>query len=452
MRLLILALLIGAITACSSNLKKGNNMMEAEQYDEAVRYYEKALQEDPGDTEVATKLYEARTRMVMANLIKVRLQRQSNQHRAAALQLNSTLRNIKRWQIMADSGVKATIEEEVLESSKWLDSELTLLGGRGDHNRFYYSLKQFNYILDSGYADRTVAQFKPQMQDQGQTQCRAMRGQLTPQSAYLHDNWLAYCGAFGLQVSYPLQKDSSLYSRPSIAFRQLRVSKDAGIESKEFAEGLEREIRSHPWFSNWGSQVLPFSMSGRVFYNLKAKPKVFKKTVMVYDETLELIKDPKDPEKIIRKLIQKKKVPKTVTFKGVEYEERYAHKVAVKSRSKQVLVDAATQRLEQKTLSPSHTTYFKEEGIRPLKVSFLNKQTWERGMTRELVSQIRRDLDRSWISNYCTDQDIAKGLSQNEYAARCALLRPGHAVVNAWSESEFSLTFGQLQVLLSNEG
>ena len=79
------------ISACSTNLSKGNNMMEAEQYDEAVRYYEKAMLDDPGDTEVATKLYEARTRMVMANLIKVRLQRQSNQHRAAAIQLNTSL-------------------------------------------------------------------------------------------------------------------------------------------------------------------------------------------------------------------------------------------------------------------------------------------------------------------------------------------------------------------------
>ncbi|MFT7110507.1 MAG: tetratricopeptide (TPR) repeat protein, partial [Psychrobacter glaciei] len=108
MRVITLLLLSYFLVACSSNLSKGNNMMDAEQFDEAVRYYEKAIQDDPGDTEVATKLYEARTRMVMANLIKVRLQRQSNQHRAAALVLNQSLHNIKRWKIIADSGVKAT--------------------------------------------------------------------------------------------------------------------------------------------------------------------------------------------------------------------------------------------------------------------------------------------------------------------------------------------------------
>ncbi len=136
MRTLFIIMCTLMLTACSSNLKKGNNMMEAEQFDEAVRYYEKAMQDDPGDTEVATKLYEARTRMVMANLIKVRMQRQSNQNRSAAIQLNKSLHNLKRWKIIADSGVKATIEDEVLEGGRWLKKELNEVALRKDHNRF----------------------------------------------------------------------------------------------------------------------------------------------------------------------------------------------------------------------------------------------------------------------------------------------------------------------------
>jgi hypothetical protein len=448
MRLFALLCLLSLLSACSSNLSKGNNMMEAEQFHEAVRYYEKAMLDDPGDTEVATKLYEARTRMVLADLIKVRLQRQSNQHRAAALVLNDSLYSIIRWKIIADSGVKATIEEEVLEAGVWLDKELETLAKKADHNAFFYTLKQFNHILNAGYADNTVSQYKPGLQRQGQQQCRKMKGQLTPQSYYLHDIWLAYCGVFAIEGNYQLNKDTTRYAGPKILSRGLKISNGAGITSRDIAELVERNIKQHPWFSPRAISPLSLSMAGRVNYDLSSKPKTFTRRFMAYDETLELVKDPKDPKKIIRKLVHREKVPKSISFKGKEYTETYAHSVSVKAKLKTSVVDAFSQQAKKIQLMPAHNTYFKEEGIKPLSPKFKDKESWKNQISNGLVNQIKQDLDQAWIYEFCNDQKIDTKLSKNEYAVRCSELKPHHALVNAWAQSEFGLGFDQLTIML----
>jgi tetratricopeptide (TPR) repeat protein len=449
MRVISLLLLSYFLVACSSNLSKGNNMMEAEQFDEAVRYYEKAIQDDPGDTEVAIKLYEARTRMVMANLIKVRLQRQSNQHRAAALVLNKSLHNIKRWKIIADSGVKATIEDEVYEGGIWLNNELSSIAKREDHNTFFYTLKQFNYILDAGGADKTVRVYKPKLLKKGQKQCRDMKQDLTKQSYYLHDVWISYCGVFAVKGNYTLAKDSSRYTQPKVSYNRLKISKTAGISGKQIAHHVERNIINHPWFSSHGSSVMALAMDGRINYAVSSQPKTFTRKFMVYDETLELVKDPKNPKKIIRKLIHRKKVPKSVSFSGKEYIEVSSHEVSVKGGVAQGhKVHANHQSSKQKELIPAHNTYFKEQGISPLRAKFKNKQNWKNNISNSLVKEIKQDLDKAWVNQFCSNQNIDTRLSKSEYAVRCSVYKPNHGLVNAWTQSEFSLSFTQLNVML----
>lgn len=448
MRIVVLLLALGFLAGCSTNLSKGNNMMEAEQFDEAVRYYEKAMLDDPGDTEVATKLYEARTQMVMANLIKVRLQRQSNQHRAAAMQLNKSLHNIKRWKIIADSNVKATIDEEVLEGGVWLNKELKNIAKRKDHNTFFYTLKQFNYILDAGYADETISQYKPTLQIQGQQQCQNMKSQLTSQSYYLYDVWQAYCSVFAKQVSYKLAKDKTRYTKPSLNSRSLKIDKKSGITARDLAFQIAKGIESHPWFDSNSTSSMNLSMMGNVDYRLSVSPKTFSKTVMVYDEKLELIKDPKNPKQVIRKLINRKKVPKTTHFKGKEYTEEYAHSVRVSGSTSDKAINVLEQSARQVSKLPSHDAYFKDANVRPLKPSFKNKQAWQKQIAIGLITKLNQDLDQAWIAEFCSDQNIDKNLSKTEYAIRCAHMKPEHTLINAWTQSEFALSFQQLNVML----
>ena len=422
--------------------------MEAEQFDEAVRYYEKAMQDDPGDTEVATKLYEARTRMVMANLIKVRMQRQSNQNRSAAIQLNKSLHNLKRWKIIADSGVKATIEDEVLEGGRWLKKELNEVGLRKDHNRFYYTLKQFNYILASGLADESINKHQAKMKQQGVQQCNSMKTQLTPQAHYLYEAWQAYCGVFAIQAQYELSKDRSRYTQPNVSARQLKVSRDAGISGQNVASDIAKSIANHPWFSDQAAASLNLNLDGRIQYSVKSVNKTLTHHYKIYNETYELIKDPKDKNKVIRKLLNRKAIPKTVEYAGREYTEIASHSVSINGRVLNKNIQASDHLSKEKNVMLSHNLYFKSEKINPVKPKYKNKQAWKRSITNNLTNQVKKQLDNAWVNTFCSDQNIEPQLSKNEHAIRCSVLNPSHGTVTAWTNKEFGLTLDQLNVML----
>lgn len=131
-------------------------MMEAEQYDQAVFFYEKAFLNNPDDEEVAQKLSFARSRLVAANLIEVRMFRQSKLQIKAAKKLNESLQQMTQWKIRADSAVKATINEEIEYSAQWLNKELPRLAKEKDYNRFSYSLKQYKHIINAGLNNQII--------------------------------------------------------------------------------------------------------------------------------------------------------------------------------------------------------------------------------------------------------------------------------------------------------
>ena len=111
MKYFITVICLTLFAGCSSNQRKGDNMMAAEQYDQAVFYYEQAYQNNPDDEEITQKLSFARSRLVGANLIEVRMFRQSRLEVKAAKKLNESLQLMTHWKIRADSAIKATIDE-----------------------------------------------------------------------------------------------------------------------------------------------------------------------------------------------------------------------------------------------------------------------------------------------------------------------------------------------------
>ena len=446
---LILILAFALMTACSSNMKKGDNMMEAEQYDQAVIYYERALIDDPGDEEIAQKLYEARTRMVYAHLIKVRLQRQGQQQRAAALLLNETLKNIKKWKIIADSGVKATIEEEVMEAGLWLNQELNELGKQRAYNPFYYHLAAFDEIYASGLADQSVKRHLESMKSLGQSQCSAMKSQLTPQSHFLHDAWLAYCGVFGVQGRYALKGDTTRYSALKISANGVKVSRGTDVNKRAIAKNIQNQLNGHLWFSSKGSKSLKLALTGAITYSKSVKSKTFTRIYKDKEETFEIVKDPKNPKKTLRKLVKSKPVKKSVKFKGKQITEKTSHSLELLGRiSGQPL--SVSERTATKTHeTQSHSTYFKSEGIRPLNPKYLDQTAWMRSMGKRIIDQAKIKLDKQWKDTFCRATKINKNLAQDEYPARCAQLDPSHPSVNAWAQSQFDLSYEQLTTLLN---
>lgn len=448
MKIVFIILSMLFLQACSSNVKKGDNMMNAEQYDQAVMFYEKANQNDPGDEEIAQKLFQARSRMVAANLIQVRLFRQSDQLVNAAQLLDLSLWHLDTWKVMADSGVKATIDEEVRYSSNWLNALLAQNAQLSETNLYFYNLKRYQNIIKTGLIVQTIARHQATMQQQGKRLCEKMKSQLSQTSHYLVDVWKGYCANFAMAVDYPIQVDNSRFSGINIQSRRLKIDRAFSVDANRFSQYLFKGLENNIWFSEKGGQPLTASISGDIDYRIKVNSHVFTKKYTTEKKTFELLKDPKNPDKEKKKLLKVEKIKNEEKFDGQHYIETTGYRLTLNTKIGNHAISSSEYAAKQETHAYGHSVYFKDAGIRPLQPNLLNKTPWLNGIGREAIAELTQKLNSLWVASYCTDK-VNSTLSTAEKVVRCAQLDPNHASVAGWSQQQFGLTFSQLNVLLN---
>lgn len=423
-------------------------MMYAEQYEQAVSFYEKAYQESPDDEDIVAKLAFARSRLVGENLIEVRMFRQAKLHIKAAKKLNKSLGQMTHWKIRADSAVKTTTNEEIQFAANWLDKELAHLSKQKDYNRFSYSLKQYNHIIDSGYNDKIITKLKPEMITLGQQQCREMKAELSPSSHYYFDIWQAYCANVKQSIHYSLSKDPSRFTHPVFKTSRLAISHQIGISKSTYSQTLEQKLAQHPWFNSQAKAPLYLDLEGSISYHMRTSPHTFSFSYPAKNETYEIIKDKKNPKKIKRKLLKVTTTVKTLKVKGQSYQESVSHSLIASGKIHQHDIIAAELSAEKRHQTYAHQAQFKKTKTHPLKPKFMNKSQWFSGLGKSLITEINHDLDNAWIASFCDGQNNYS-LPKYENSARCAVLNPQHATVKNWSQNQFNLTYEELTVLLN---
>lgn len=422
-------------------------MMYAEQYEQAVSFYEKAYQESPDDEEVAAKLTFARGRFVGENLIEVRMFRQAKLHIKAAKKLNESLGQMTLWKIRADSAVKSTIDEEIQFAANWLDKELLYLSKKKYYNRFSYSLKQYHHIIDAGYNDKTITQLKPKMITLGQQQCREMKTELSPNSHYYFDIWQSYCAHFKQSIRYSLGKDSSRFTQPVFKTPQLAVSHQIGISKGTYSQTLTQKLAQHPWFSTQAIEPLHIDLKGSIKYHMRTTPHTFSFSYPAKNETYVIIKDKNNSKKTKRKLLKVTPIERTLKVKGQSYIESVSHSLIASGNIHQHKITAAELSAEKRYQTYAHQAQFKKTQTHPLKPNFMNKSQWFSTVGNRLIKEIKNDLDSAWIASFCDGQSNYS-LPRYENSARCAVLKPQHSIVKNWSQNQFNLTYEELTVLL----
>ena len=445
--ILIILTSLFSLTACSSNQRKGDDMMETEQYEQAVFFYEKAFTNNPDNEDIAQKLSSARSRLVAGNLIEVRMFRQSNLPIKAAEKLNQSLQQMEMWNVFADSAVKATINEEVTRAAAWLNSELATLAKQGKHNRFIYNLKSYEHIIDSGLNAETINQHQPKMIKLGQLQCQEMRKNLNQHSYFYHDIWQSYCANFGGTKHYKLSNDPSRFSGPSITTSKLYISSELEVSRNTFGQALSQQLNQSLWFSEHSSKTLPMKLSGRISYKKKTKSHIFSFTHTNKKEIFEIIRDEKNPKITKRKLVKVIPYEKTLKVKGQVFAESVSHNLSLTSILHKKSIKASEVSAKRDYQTYAHQAYFKKKNIRPLKPTFFDTNKWISNIGNKTTGIIMNDLDNAWIAYFCS-QEPAFDLPEFENSARCAQLAPAHPVVTNWVKNEFNLTYDQLKVLL----
>jgi hypothetical protein len=418
------------------NKIRGDNMMNDEQYQDAVAYYEKALSESPNDSDITAKLALARSKAIADDLIDIRMVRNSGLFSDAATKLNLVLEKSIKWHIQMDSAIKYTMKEETDYASNWILSQLQDYYDVQDFNKFMLLTKKYSHIMNSSQNMNFVTSHKPNMMKLGLIKCNKLKSKLTADSVYYFNVVESYCSLFGGSSNYQLGNSNSLFSEPLIKNR-LIINKHLGFSKDSLGVSIKNGIKAHPWFSQHSTVKLPIGVSGNIKYSLRIQKYGFNYTYKTKEEIFEMVKDG-------RKLIRSIPREKTTRISGNKHTELFSHSISVFSKTPFVKIENSSYAPTDIHESFSHNTTFRKEKIYPIKAKYFKKNPWIKSIKKDLTNNTLAQLNSSWIASFCEN---AIFVTIHENAARCALVSPLSPKAVMWSNDEFGLTYIELKEL-----
>lgn len=426
---------------CSMNQYHGDNMMDDEQYKEAVFYYEKALIASPSDSEIKSSLALARNKLIASDLISIRMLRNAGLQEDASIQLNNVLKKIKEWDVNADSAIKYTMNEETDYASNWVDIELTKHYTNKNYNLFALTIKKYNNIIHSKFKNKSIITYQDEMFKMGRNKCNVLKNELTKNSYFYYNILESYCLVFGESLNYKLGEAENLFSEPLI-LNKFGVSRDTRVSSKSISIKLKNEIKKHPLFSEKSKRKMPIKIEGAIRYDIRSTNHVFTHIYKAKKKTVKVISKPGAKEK--EKFVSSTPIERTVRIRGLKHVETYSHNINIESKS---LISFSSYLAETINETYSHSSDFKRTKIRPIKAKYIDKNDWLDNIAYDLISNIKKQLDEVWITSYC--KDVIE-ISKSENASRCAILMPKSSKVANWSNQKFGIDYEDLKLLISD--
>lgn len=435
----LLFILFG-LSGCESLVDKGNKLYEQGLYTQAASYYEKALAQDPNNVEATAGLQQARNMIIDRGLIEVRMNRLANHHRAAALKLESILRNQRDWSISMQGAVAATQTEEVRYANRWLTQEIKRLHKLGDHNQFKQLTINLKNIIAMGKQTHVIKQYEGDFNSKGIKQCQRLTLLSVKQRFFLNEFTQHYCGLWGVTAQ------SKLDSYDQNRFRSIAFRNQVSTSSEELNQYIEASMRRFKrafkqsiWYDPASQRVLTVDLQGQINYNNQAGRAKRKKNYMVNVET-------------------RKTSGENTTHVNVQEQQRtylywvdtFYETLSMNLKMQANLVGATAASERSKAINNStqaHNESFEAAQISPEQAQFIDKESWVAQNTQQLQEQFSLSLDDIWSSHYCRLAKVNNGPEKIEALLRCLRLQPGNSVANSWFNAEFGMTYEALSQL-----
>jgi hypothetical protein len=108
---------------CTSLKGKAKDFLDAGAYEQALDYYQRAVDKDPADAEARSGLNLARTKYIDKKLIETRMARLGGNSQNAMDLLLDVVQKEKTWQFAPAGQVSGTQEEETAEGLRFLEAK-----------------------------------------------------------------------------------------------------------------------------------------------------------------------------------------------------------------------------------------------------------------------------------------------------------------------------------------
>ncbi|GEM_PF-6342299 len=236
MRGLILSLALLPIvllfTGCTSLKGKAKHFLEVGAYEQALDYYQRAVDKDPADAEARSGLNLARTKYIDKKLIETRMARLGGNSQNAMDLLLDVVQKEKTWQFAPVGQVSGTQEEETAEGLRFLEakSQQAISSDRPLVGLYFY--KHYQPVFESSIPG-AYSQSLKKVQAKGKTQCQKLSKLREKGRPYFSQFVARICGVWGQE-----QKDLAAIST------EIAKTLFNSVSAKYTIEHLEPSLRS----------------------------------------------------------------------------------------------------------------------------------------------------------------------------------------------------------------
>lgn len=290
LRLLLMFALV-ALTACTTDLKRGEEFYKHGNYDDAIASYERALQRDGDSSKARIGLRKSREAWLSQKLIEVRLARLSGDLKQAANELDQILANELAWKTFPRGAATFTQEEETEYAAR---ATLTDVRGAmsGGKTLLAASLLDQHRAFFQATREASFKTFDATVKLQGQRDCTKLKMRIRPTDYYFGLFAQKFCTYFGAKPpelgAQAARESMNLFSDIDVVAENSAGAPTSEVVRQAVSEQFRKEFRSTPWFDAAGSGHLKFTLSSRFSSQHLVTPVVLKHSYTVsipYTET-----------------------------------------------------------------------------------------------------------------------------------------------------------------------
>jgi hypothetical protein len=493
MKIRVILVICGFLVACSSDLKRGQDYYDNGLYMEAIRSFEKALQDDPNESDAKIGLQKSRLSWISSKLIEVRLTRLAGNTQQSLDQLKAVIDNESLWSVYPEGAVAFTQEEESRFASLTVVDQIEQALKNGKPLLAHSILKNREGLFQGPRAkQREVLATKVRLQGAGD--CAKLSQKIRQSDYYFGLFTQKYCRFFGVKapmLTAQAQAESQkLYRAVEISAVDAQGKPLDESTRAQLLEIFQKDFSGTPWYDAAGKNVLKMTAKLKFQSQHSQEPKKLQHSYTVsvpYDETYTVKKSEyekaKNDTSFLNGLTQTlnligavggafsgempyrtervnsdgtvtvterkyRKEPRTLEYQAQEHKQKFLVDLLSSGKISDDSFSLAIQDSGEYT-SIEHGNNMPEVGLLPQTANLIPDSDWLQARLQLASAQLKEKSIQAWNSRFCAGAKAQGQLSADQFF-RCWHSRSSALPkdLENWFVSTFGIKPAEAEILL----
>lgn len=426
MKLLILLIVLGALSGCSTTEKEAQKSLEKQNYNKAIMLFSRVLEHAPKNDNALAGLEAARNGWIDKALLKVRLLRLSGNEIKSTNLLNTIYNSQNNWDTYPKGPVAFTQKEETEFATKFILKQSQESLNKNLPLKAFHIVHEYDHMFSSGSSIANKDIYLNTVNKVGANKCKQLKSEIKKNEFYFGSLINNYC-TFWSQPVKSLTQQKNNYSKSLISYLSLELTNELNsLQLKTINKALEKS----PWYNKFGKKLNLVSNS-KYDYTHSYKPKRYthEYTVSVpYEDSYERekndngkgiisaigdiidafsaasgngerVSDNGDGTETVYQTLYRDE-SRYYKYTGTEHTENYKYKARFKSESQDFPLIIFYENFEKHT-SKEHDIKNPDINLSPKIQQLYGSKDWINKEQHKLEAKFLAEIEAAWTTKHC---------------------------------------------------